>query len=83
MKLTRKFWGWIGQVGAAIVLIWRMDLLGELFELIPNVNLSQVYLEIGVVKFAAIVWGAWLVWRGIKGLTGEMEFLIDPNDHRW
>jgi len=82
MKLSKKFWAWIGQVAAAIFLLLRMDLLCNIFGQIPNVDLSQFNFEIGVVRLGAFLWLTWLVWRVIKGFTGEMDFLCDSNDRR-
>jgi hypothetical protein len=83
MKLTKKFWTWISQVAAAIFLLWRMDLLCTIFGQIPNVDLSQLNFEIGVVKLGAVLWLSWLIWRAYQGFFRTMDFLIDENDHRW
>jgi len=82
MKLTNKFWIWLGQVFAANVLLWRIDLLRQIFGLIPNVDLSQFYFESGVVKLGAFFWILWLGWRGYEGFCRKMDFVIDENNRR-
>lgn len=85
MKVTNKFWAWVGQFIAANIFLWRIDLLCAVFGVIPNfanIDLSQFNFEIGVARFGAFVWLCWLAWRFIKGFSGEMEFLSDAHDRR-
>ena len=77
MKLTKHFWAWVGQMIAANLLLWRLDLIASIFNLIPNVDLSQFNLEMGVARIAAFVWILWLVWRGIDGFYRTQDFILD------
>jgi hypothetical protein len=83
MKLTNKFWTWVGQVVAANILLWRMDLLCHIFGLIPNVDLSLCYFEIAVMKLGAFLWLLCLGWRAFQGFYRKGDFLFDENNHRW
>lgn len=82
MKLTKKFWIWVSQVFALIVLLIRADLVLQLFKLVPNADVSQAYPEIAGFAVFIGLWVVWLVWCAIKGFSGEMAFLLDPNDRR-
>jgi len=82
MKLTKKFWIWISQVFTLIFLVFRVDLVLQLFKLIPNADVSQIYPEIAGFALIVVIWGSILVWCGIKGFSGEMPFLLDPHDRR-
>ena len=83
MKLTKKFWIWVSQVAALVILILRVDLIIGLFKIVPNFDLSQLYLEIALLTAIVILWILWLVWRCYVGFYQKMDFLIDENDHRW
>jgi hypothetical protein len=83
MKLTRKFWVWVSQVFALIILLFRADLILELLKLIPNADVSQLYPEITGLVLVAVLWSSWLVWRAYQGFYRRMDFLIDENDYRY
>jgi hypothetical protein len=81
MKLTGKFWKWVSQVAAALFLLWRMDLLCEIFAQIPNIDLSQFNFEIGAVKLSAFLWLLWLGWSAFQGFYRKGDFLFDENNY--
>jgi|GEM_PF-5401052 hypothetical protein len=83
MKLTKKFWIWVSQVAALVILLLRVDLIIGLFKIVPNFDLSQFYPEIALLTAIVILWLLWLVWRGYVGFYQKMDFLIDENDRRW
>lgn len=77
MKLAKHFWAWVGRMIAANLLLWRLDLLSSIFNLIPNVGLNQFNLEMGIARIGAFVWILWLVWRGIDVFYRREDFILD------
>lgn len=83
MKLTKKFGAWVGQILALLIMIFRAEMLVELVKLIPHADVSQLYPVIGALAVIIVLWVLWLVRCGIKGFSGEMNFLFDARDRRW
>jgi hypothetical protein len=82
MKLTKKFWAWVSQVFALGILMFRVDLVLDLFASL-GADVSQLHVEIAGVVIFVVLWLLWLIWRGIDGFCRSMDFLTDANGHRW
>lgn len=83
MKLTKKFWKWIGQIVGLIILVLRMDLVSALLKLIPFADVRQFYSVFALFILVIALWSVWLIWRGYEGFYRRMNFLIEDTGRNW
>lgn len=83
MKLTKKFWAWLGQVLALGIFLLRIDLVVGFIKILPITDLSGLFPMVLILASVVTVWAAWLVWRAYTGFCRKMDFLIDENTYRW